>query len=115
MVRELLERRPPHLSLSIQHAHALQNLLPMIRPGGRVLDVGSGSGYLVAVIHHLVSSPSGTSGKVIGIDHIPELVKFSVENLRKDSLESALDDGRIVIIEGDGRQGTQSFNGPTQG
>ncbi|KIP04486.1 hypothetical protein PHLGIDRAFT_129466 [Phlebiopsis gigantea 11061_1 CR5-6] len=90
----------PHM-----HAHALQYLLPHIRLGGRVLDVGSGSGYLAAVLHHLVSSPSGTAGKVVGIDHIPELVQFSVDNLRNDGLGSALDDGRIVMIEGDGRKG----------
>jgi protein-L-isoaspartate(D-aspartate) O-methyltransferase len=57
----------------------------------------------------MLSSPSGTSGKVVGIEHIPELVKFSVENLRKDGLGPALDDGRIVVVEGDGRQGKQAF------
>ena len=59
----------------------------------------------MAVLNHLVSSPSGTTGKVVGIEHIPELVKFSTENLRKDGLGTALDDGRIVMVEGDGRQG----------
>lgn len=56
-------------------------------------------------MHHMVSSSSGTTGKVVGIDHIPELVKFSVDNLRKDGLGSAMDDGRIAMIEGDGRKG----------
>lgn len=70
-----------------------------------MLDVGSGSGYLVAVLHHLVSSPSGISGRVVGIEHIPELVKFSADNLKKDGLGDALDDSRIEIVEGDGRQG----------
>ena len=66
--------------------------------------MGSGSGYLVAVFHHLVSS-EGKPGIVVGIDHIPELVQFSVENLKKDGLGKALEDKQIEMIVGDGRQG----------
>ncbi|THH00859.1 hypothetical protein EW026_g1725 [Hermanssonia centrifuga] len=86
------------------HAHAVQNLLPFLKPGNRVLDVGSGSGYLVAVLHHLVSESPDTPGKVVGIEHIPELVKFSVENLKKDGLGDALKDGIIEMLAGDGRK-----------
>ncbi|PCH35062.1 Pcmt1-prov protein [Wolfiporia cocos MD-104 SS10] len=94
----------PHM-----HAHALEYLLPLLRPGARVLDVGSGSGYLCAVLHHLVSDPeSGTTGQVVGIEHIPELVEWSVSNLRRDGLGSALD-GAIEMVTGDGRQGYPSF------
>ncbi|GBE88709.1 Probable protein-L-isoaspartate O-methyltransferase [Sparassis crispa] len=92
----------PHM-----HAHAAENLLPLLHPGARVLDVGSGSGYLCAVFHHLISD--GAPGKVVGIDHIPELVDWSVENLRKDGLGEAVDDGRIVMVAGDGRQGYPSL------
>lgn len=69
-----------------------------------MLDVGSGSGYLVAVFHHLVSL-EGKRGTVVGIEHIPELVQFSVENLKKDGLGKALEDKQIEMIVGDGRQG----------
>lgn len=86
----------PHM-----HAYAAQYLLPYLRPGAKVLDVGSGSGYLAAVFHHLVSP----DGKVIGIDHIPELVEFSVDNLKKDDLGKALENGQIEMVVGDGRQG----------
>jgi protein-L-isoaspartate(D-aspartate) O-methyltransferase len=65
------------------------------------LDVGSGSGYLAAVLHHLVSP----GGKVVGIDHIPELVDGSIANLKKDGLGSALETGELVILSGDGRLG----------
>lgn len=41
----------------------------------------------------------------MGIEHIEELVQFSVDNLKKDGLGGALDDGRILIVEGDGRKG----------
>ncbi|KAF7986365.1 hypothetical protein HWV62_35380 [Athelia sp. TMB] len=73
-------------------------------PGARVLDVGSGSGYFTAVLHHLVSSPD-KPGAVVGIDHIPALVDFSVENLKKDGLGPALASGAITLVAGDGRQG----------
>lgn len=55
----------------------------------------------------------------MGIDHIPSLVTWSVENLKKDGLDSALTTGEayltgqkgiseavgIVMVAGDGRQG----------
>jgi len=86
----------PHM-----HAHAVENLLEYLKPGNKVLDVGSGSGYLCSVLHHLV----GSSGKVVGIDHIPELVDWSVENLQRDGLGSALESKAIHMVAGDGRQG----------
>ncbi|KAG1763697.1 protein-L-isoaspartate O-methyltransferase [Suillus occidentalis] len=73
---------------TVQHAHAIEHLLDYLGPGKRVLDVGSGSGYLCAVLHHLVPG-----GVVVGIDHIPELVDRSKGNLRQDGLGSALDKG----------------------
>lgn len=42
---------------------------------------------------------------VVGIDHIPQLVEFSVQNLRKDGLGAQLDSGNIMMIAGDGRKG----------
>ncbi|KAG6326952.1 hypothetical protein ID866_12137 [Astraeus odoratus] len=96
----------PHM-----HAHALENLLPYLHPGATVLDVGSGSGYLSAVLHHLVSpdptpdQPSPPRGKVIGIDHISELVERSKQNLERDGLGDAMRDGKIEMVVGDGRLG----------
>lgn len=94
----------PHM-----HAHATQYLLPYLAPGAKVLDVGSGSGYLCAIFHHLVSSESeGKLGKVVGIDHIPELVDWSIGNLKRDGLGKHLDDQNIEMIAGDGRKGYES-------
>ncbi|KAF8698928.1 hypothetical protein AX14_001051 [Amanita brunnescens Koide BX004] len=86
----------PHM-----HAYALENLFPFLGPGARVLDVGSGSGYLLAVLHRIV----GETGKVVGVEHVPELVEWSKENLRKDGLGNALDAKQIEVIVGDGRNG----------
>ena len=91
----------------MQHAHALESLLPFLHPGATVLDVGSGSGYLCAVLDQLVSSsrPGAPQGKVVGIDHIPELVEWSKSNLINNGLGPALDQGRIRMVTGDGREG----------
>ncbi|KAI0064297.1 protein-L-isoaspartate O-methyltransferase [Artomyces pyxidatus] len=86
----------PHM-----HAHALSILLPSLHSGARVLDVGSGSGYFAAAVHHVV----GPTGTVVGIEHIPELVEWSKSNLRHDGLSGALDSGQIIVVEGDGRKG----------
>lgn len=53
------------------------------------------------MLHHLV----GPTGKVVGIDHIPQLVEWSVENLKNDGLGQALEKKQIEMIAGDGRQG----------
>ncbi|KAK3593444.1 hypothetical protein CHS0354_020207 [Potamilus streckersoni] len=87
----------PHM-----HSHALELLKDQLVEGSRALDVGSGSGYLTACMALLV----GPSGKAVGIDHIDELVKESIKNIRKDpDLGALLDSGQLVIVSGDGRQG----------
>jgi len=45
--------------------------------GQRVLDVGSGSGWTTALLGHMV----GSSGRVLGVELVPELVAWSRENL----------------------------------
>ncbi|KAJ3032150.1 Protein-L-isoaspartate(D-aspartate) O-methyltransferase [Rhizophlyctis rosea] len=89
----------PHM-----HAHALEVLEPFLKDGAHVLDVGSGSGYLTACMAHMV----GPKGKVIGIEHIPELVESSRQNIQNDHPES-LQSGRIDVVVGDGRQGYPKF------
>jgi protein-L-isoaspartate(D-aspartate) O-methyltransferase len=48
-----------------------------VRPGHRVLDVGTGSGWTTALLAHLV----GPSGSVVGVELVPELVRFGAANL----------------------------------
>jgi protein-L-isoaspartate(D-aspartate) O-methyltransferase len=86
------------------HAHALEALEPCLVPGARVLDVGSGSGYLLAASARLVAG--GGRGRVVGVDHIPALVDWSRENLRKNPETAAwLDSGVISVRVGDGYAG----------
>ena len=48
-----------------------------VRPGCRVLDVGSGSGWTTALLGHL----TGPHGSVLGLEIVPELVAFGAAGL----------------------------------
>lgn len=48
-----------------------------VRPGHRVLDVGSGSGWTTAILGHLV----GPEGEVIGVELIERLARDAGERL----------------------------------
>ncbi|CAI5684222.1 protein-L-isoaspartate(D-aspartate) O-methyltransferase isoform X2 [Oreochromis niloticus] len=119
----------PHM-----HAYALELLHDQLYEGAKALDVGSGSGILsvcfarmvshtrdgltafnvVNVVIELSTPPTlssslcalqvGPKGKVIGIDHIKELVDDSINNVKKDD-PSLITSGRVKLIVGDGRLG----------
>ena len=87
----------PHM-----HASACESLLPFLKPGAKVLDIGSGSGYLTHVLAELVKP----GGKAVGIDHIQGLVDLANNNLKKSKEGTALlNDGSTSFVKGDGRQG----------
>lgn len=51
----------------------------------------------------------GETGKVVGIDHIPELVDESIKHMKKDRLTKQLmETERVVLVSGDGRKGYPS-------
>lgn len=84
------------------HANACESLLPYLKPGSKVLDVGSGSGYLTHVLAELVK-PGGT---VIGIDHITGLVDLANKNTAKsEEGRDLMASGGIKFVKGDGRKG----------
>ncbi|XP_012682108.2 protein-L-isoaspartate(D-aspartate) O-methyltransferase isoform X2 [Clupea harengus] len=85
----------PHM-----HAYALELLHDQLYEGAKALDVGSGSGILSVCFARMV----GPKGKVIGIDHIQELVDESLTNVKKDD-PSLISSGRVTLIVGDGRMG----------
>jgi protein-L-isoaspartate(D-aspartate) O-methyltransferase len=84
------------------HASACESLLPYLNPGARVLDIGSGSGYLTHVLAELVKP----GGKVVGIEHIQELVDLAEKNMAKSKEgKEFLESGTVLFVKGDGRKG----------
>ncbi len=89
------------------HATATEQLLPYIlpteaNPAPRVLDIGSGSGYLTHVLAELV----GDRGTVVGVEHIQALRDLGEENMsRSEDGRAFLAEGRVKFRRGDGRKG----------
>lgn len=55
-----------------------------VKPGNRVLDVGSGSGWTTALLAYL----AGSSGRVDAVEIVPELVDFGRRNCRRSGLKN---------------------------
>ncbi|KAF7562924.1 hypothetical protein G7046_g1181 [Stylonectria norvegica] len=92
----------PHMHASAVE-HMLSYLIPSsAAPAPRVLDVGSGSGYLTHVMAELV----GDKGLVVGLEHITELKQLGETNMAKSEQgRKFLDSGRVLFRVGDGREG----------
>ncbi|XP_078167106.1 protein-L-isoaspartate O-methyltransferase 1-like isoform X2 [Carex rostrata] len=90
-------------TISAPHMHAtcLELLEKHLQPGMRTLDVGSGTGYLTACFAMMV----GPQGRVVGVEHIPELVSFSIDNIKRSAAAPLLDNGSLSMHAADGRQG----------
>ncbi|KAI1122282.1 protein-L-isoaspartate O-methyltransferase-domain-containing protein [Nemania abortiva] len=94
----------PHM-----HANAVESLLPYLLPSTsitkrprRVLDIGSGSGYLT----HILAELAGEDAVVVGVEHIEALRELGESNMRKTAEGRAmLDAGRVRFRVGDGRRG----------
>lgn len=91
----------PHM-----HAYALELLENHLKSDSKVLDVGSGSGYLTACFARYIHQKENATGLVVGIEHHPKLVELGRNNIKADD-ESLLDSGKVILIEGDGRQGSK--------
>ncbi|CAD6260501.1 unnamed protein product [Miscanthus lutarioriparius] len=86
----------PHM-----HATCLELLKDHLQPGMHALDVGSGSGYLTACFAMMV----GPEGRAVGIEHIPEIVASSIENVQRSAAAPLLRDGSLSFHVTDGRLG----------
>jgi protein-L-isoaspartate(D-aspartate) O-methyltransferase len=57
------------------------------RPGQRILDVGAGSGWTTALLAHLV----GPTGRVYGVERVPELVDLGNANLEAVGVQARVE------------------------
>lgn len=118
----------PHM-----HAAAIEDLLPRLLPvttsrassPRRVLDIGSGSGYLTHVLAELLLGGEKTEATsappaflIVGVEHIPALRNMAEANMRKSAGGRALlDAGKVRFVVGDGRKGwreTETETEPTE-
>ena len=67
-----------------------------LRPGLRVLEVGTGCGYSAAVTIQLIAP----GGRLFSVECIPELTDFAEQNLKRSGLPS-----NYMLITGDGSLG----------
>lgn len=89
----LLERADQNVPLPIGYGQTISQpstvsfMLELLdpKPGQRVLDIGSGSGWTTALLSAIV----GESGSVTGLEIVPELVAFGRTNIGKYRFRNA--------------------------
>ena len=100
------------ISQPLTVAFMLELLEP--KPGDKILDIGSGSGWTTALLAHIVSQKrnpksqipnsklQNLKGKVIAIEIIPELMEFGRKNVSKYNF---IEKGIVNFICANGRKG----------
>lgn len=84
------------ISQPLTVAFMLEFLQP--KPGDKILDVGSGSGWTTALLAEIV----GKKGKVVSIEIVPEVHEFGKNNVLKYNF---MKKGIVEYVLGDGSKG----------
>jgi len=91
---------PTQLGQTISQPSTIAVMLELLQAGGgmKILEVGSGSGYVLALLSGIV----GENGKVVGVEFLHELAEKSRESLANENIEN------VKVFEGDGGKGVES-------
>lgn len=81
-------------------AHILDLCYLNLHRGAKVLEIGSGSGYLATLMAHLV----GPTGHVTGLEHMMDICIDSIVNISTNHID-LIRNQTIEIIHKDGREG----------
>ena len=84
---------PSGQTISAPHMVAIMLELADLKPGMKVLEIGTGSGWNAALISELVKTD------VYTVERIPELVEFARRNLQRAGVE------HVHVFLGDGSRG----------
>ena len=91
---------PGGMTISAMNMHASFLSATQLKKGDKVLEIGAGSGILLAYAKEVV----GKTGKVYGIELNPEAYEFAMSNLKKNGY-----DKKVKLILGDGSKGLPEF------
>jgi len=83
-------------TISAPHMHAISLCALKLKTSDSFLEIGAGSGILLAYAKEIV----GPKGKVFGIEINKESYEFAKENLKRASYEK-----KVKLVHGDGSQG----------
>lgn len=83
---------PSGVTISAPHMHAMILSEIGLDEGDRVLEIGAGSGILLAYMYEIV----GDKGEVMGVEIIPEVYRFAKNNLEKTGYVD-----KVEIVPGD--------------
>lgn len=83
-------------TISAPHMHAISLEELKLKRGEKVLEVGAGSGILLAYMYEIVKEKN----KVFGIEIVPETFEFAKRNLKKTSYWN-----KVKLVLGDGSLG----------
>lgn len=88
------------ISQPLTVAFMLELLEP--KPGEKILDVGTGSGWQTALLAQIVGSSPAGGGKIIAIERIADLFMLAGKNIGK---YGSIENGIVKMINGDGSKG----------
>ncbi|MDD5547343.1 MAG: protein-L-isoaspartate(D-aspartate) O-methyltransferase [Candidatus Pacebacteria bacterium] len=112
---EMQDKAYENTALPIGHSQTISQPLVVafmlellnIKPGEKILEIGTGSGWQTAIIAHVVShiqtaGEGGWQKNIVSVERVKELHDFSRERIAKYGYEK---DGLVELVLGDGSLG----------